>query len=153
LLYLYPNALWLFFLSYVVHHWMVAVGLFGRVSVNAYANGSSLAGFGRVALRVMPLLALVVLWYQVFGQFDRGGNLTPLPDSRWFEGASIGAKMLAGFAIGSFFTLDFLHYYYDRCFYSFSNPAVRKQVAPLLLGEIKARLEPVTAAVAPLTPG
>jgi hypothetical protein len=135
LLYAFPKALGLFFLSYVFHHWMVAVGLFGRVALGSY-RGSASSKFraaGKLALRVVPVLALFVLFYLVFDQLDKAGSPAPVPDRRMFEGASFGAKLLAGVVIGLFFAINYLHYYYDRCFYAFSNPAVRKHVAPLLL--------------------
>ena len=52
-----------------------------------------------------------------------------------FAGASPAARFLAGLAIGFFFSFSFLHYYYDRCLYSFSVPGVRRAVGPLLLGQ------------------
>ena len=136
LLYFFPKALGLFFLSYVLHHWVVAIGLFGRVGVNAYAPRAPLSGLIKLAARVGPVLVLVALWQIVFGDLDKGLSLAPIPDARWFSGASFGAKLLAGFAMSVFFSLDFLHYYSDRCFYSFSNPAIRKRVAPLLFGQL-----------------
>lgn len=137
LLYAFPHALGLFFLSYVFHHWMVSVGLFGRVATNAYRTGgetSGTAALAKVALRVAPWLALTVLFYLVFEPLDRAGNLAPMPNARTFEGATAGSKLLAGVVMGVFFALNYLHYYYDRCFYAFSKPAVRKHVGPLLFG-------------------
>ncbi|MGD8858684.1 MAG: hypothetical protein PVI30_01640 [Myxococcales bacterium] len=136
LLYWFPHALGLFFLSYVFHHWMVSVGLFGRVTVNAYRAqaGDTISALRKVVLRVTPLLALTVLFYLFFEPLDRAGNLTPLPTTEAFMMNGVGAKLLAGVVIGIFFALNFLHYYYDRCFYAFSTPAVRKTVGPLLFG-------------------
>jgi hypothetical protein len=130
-LYLFPNAMGLFFFTYVFHHWMVAVGLFNRVTLRAY-HGSGSSAAVRYAVRVLPALALCVLWYMFFGALDKAGNLAPVPDVRMFEGASAGAKVFLGTVIGIFFAFNYLHYYYDRCFYSFANAGVRKHVAPLL---------------------
>jgi hypothetical protein len=135
-LFFVPQALGLFFLSYILHHWIVAVGLFGRVGVNAYAQGSSAAGLGRLALRAVPLLALLVPWYYTYDRFNLSSkSLIPLPNIGWLNGAPMSARLLAAFAIGAFFTIDFLHYYYDRCLYRFRDPAVRERVVPLLLGQ------------------
>jgi hypothetical protein len=134
LLYVYPKAGGLFFLTYTLHHWMVAVGLFGRVSLNSYPGASRLGAFAKLARGFGPVLVLCVLWYLFFGVLDTAGNLTPVPTPQAFEGASVAAKLLAGVIIGLFFALNYLHYYYDRCFYAFSNPVIRKTVGPLLLG-------------------
>jgi hypothetical protein len=141
LLYAFPRALGLFFLSYAFHHWMVAVGLVSRVTLGASVRAakSTLSAVVRLGVRVAPLLALCVLFYMVFDQLDKAGSPAPVPDERIFEGASVGARILAGVVIGLFFALNYLHYYYDRCFYAFSDPAVRKNVAPLLLGAPQGR--------------
>jgi hypothetical protein len=133
LLYAFPKALGLFFLGYVFHHWMVAVGLFGRVTLASYASRSPLFGIIKLFARVGPFVALVIVWYLFFAILDQASNLV-VPSLRMFDGASIGAKLLAGVVIGLFFALNYLHYYYDRCFYSLGNPAIRKSVAPLLFG-------------------
>jgi len=134
LLYLFPKALGLFFLSYAFHHWMVAVGLFGRVTLNSYQEPTALQRAGKLVLRVGPALALAWMWYLFFAPLYKAGNLAPIPDTHWFEGAAVSAKVIAGLVIGVFFSLEFLHYYYDRCFYSFSSAAIRKRVGPLLFG-------------------
>jgi hypothetical protein len=136
LLYLAPRALGLFFLSYMLHHWMVSVGLFGRVVLTAYDRqlGSFAAALRRVTLHVAPLTAAVVLWYLFFEPLNKAGNLAPVPTETDFTGAATGARLLAGAVIGVFFALNYLHYYYDRCLYAFSTPAIRKTVTPLLLG-------------------
>jgi hypothetical protein len=139
LLYTFPKALGLFFLSYAFHHWMVAIGLFGRVTVNSYSEPTPAAKAARFVLRVGPVLALAWLWYLFFAPLYKAGNLAPVPDTQWFAGATLSAKVIAGVVIGVFFSLEFLHYYYDRCFYSFSNPAVRKRVGPLLFGPAPAK--------------
>jgi hypothetical protein len=133
LLYVFPKALGLFFLGYVFHHWMVAVGLFGRVTLASYSSASPFSAVIKLAVRVGPLVALVIVWYLFFAILDRASNLA-VPSVRMFEGASIGAKIFAGVVIGLFFAVNYLHYYYDRCFYSLGNPAIRKSVGPLLFG-------------------
>ena len=134
-LYALPNALSLFFLSYVFHHWMVAVGLFNRVTLNAHASSSR-------RQRAWHYLAKVGPWFLVFvgaslflGPLDLTAKLTPLPAADAFAGASSAARFLAGLAIGFFFSFSFLHYYYDRCLYSFSVPGVRRAIGPLLFAQ------------------
>ena len=145
LLYVYPSAGGLFFLSYSLHHWMVAIGLFGRVSLNSYTGASRLGAFAKLGRGFGPVLALCVLGHLFFGSLDTAGNLTPIPTLQAFEGASVAAKLSAGVIIGLFFALNYLHYYYDRCFYGFSNSVIRKTVGPLLFGP-----SPADAAVSPL---
>jgi hypothetical protein len=138
ILHLYPLGLGLFFLSYSFHHWMVAIGLFGRISVGAYAAHPPKSSawwrspFARLLFGVTPFLTLALLLYASCADFDWAGNLSPVPNPRIFEGATIGAKILIGVIAGAFFSLNYLHYYYDRCFYSFRSPAIRKTVSPLL---------------------
>jgi hypothetical protein len=132
-LYLFPRQLGLFFLSYVVHHWVVSVGLFGQITLAAQTGSSLASRAWSLSWRFGPVLAATVLFYLAFGVLDKAGNLSPLPEVGTFGGASVGAKLLAGTVIGLFFALNYLHYYYDRCFYSFHDPAVRTRVAPLLL--------------------
>jgi hypothetical protein len=133
-LYLFPRQLGLFFLSYVFHHWMVSLGLFSQITLAAQSGASGASRVWSLAWRFGPVLAATVLFYLAFAVLDKAGNLTPVPEVGVFAGASVGAKALAGTVIGLFFALNYLHYYYDRCFYSFHNPAVRARVAPLLLG-------------------
>ena len=138
-LYLFPRQLGLFFLSYVVHHWVVSVGLFGQITLAAQSGASLASRAWSLSWRFGPVLAVTVLFYLAFGVLDKAGNLSPLPEVSIFGGASVGAKLLAGTVIGLFFALNYLHYYYDRVFYSFTNPAVRARVAPLLLNRQAAR--------------
>ena len=134
LLYAFPKAIGLFFLSYTFHHWMVAVGLFGRVTMRSYGDVPLRARITKLALGVGPFLAVALLAYWAFGPLNKAGNLAPVPDAQLFEGISSGAKIFVGVVVGLFFALNYLHYYYDRCLYAFSSKAVRENVAPLLLG-------------------
>lgn len=132
-LYALPNALSLFFLSYVFHHWMVAVGLFNRVTLNAHGGGRSrLQLLGIYLVKVGPWFLLFAGASLFLGPLDLTSRLTPLPAADAFAGASPAGRFIAGLAIGFFFSFSFLHYYYDRCLYSFSVPGVRRVVAPLL---------------------
>jgi hypothetical protein len=138
ILHLYPLGLGLFFLSYAFHHWMVAIGLFGRITVGAYAVQAPRpsawwrAPSARLVFGVAPFLVLTLFVYLSCADFDWAGNLSPVPNPRVFEGATTAAKLLIGVIVGTFFALNYLHYYYDRCFYSFRSPSIRKTVAPLL---------------------
>jgi hypothetical protein len=133
-LYFLPNSLGLFFLSYVFHHWMVSVGLFSRVTMNAFeaaparAERPARSPHMQLLFGVGPFLIATLVLYLTCEQLDRAGNLYPIPSAMIFAGASVTAKIIAGVIIGLFFALNYLHYYYDRCFYAFSSPAVRKTV-------------------------
>jgi hypothetical protein len=133
LLYALPQALSLFFLSYVFHHWMVAVGLFNRVTLNALTGRTRLQRASRYVAMVGPWLLLMTFVSLFLEPLDLTGNLTPPQAADLFAGASHAARFGAGLAIGFFFSFSFLHYYYDRCLYSFSVPGVRRAVGPLLL--------------------
>jgi len=133
-LYFLPNSLGLFFLSYVFHHWMVSVGLFSRVTLNAFdaapahPDKTARSPAMQLLFGVGPFLIAALVLYLTCEQLDRAGNLYPVPNAMIFAGAATGAKIIAGVIIGLFFALNYLHYYYDRCFYAFSSPAVRKTV-------------------------
>lgn len=144
ILYFVPRGLSLFFLSYVFHHWMVAVGLFNRLTLNSYAADSRFARARRYVMRVGPWLVLCVLASLFFAPLDFTGRLTPLPTVDAFADTTTLARVIAGLAIGAFFAFSFLHYYYDRCLYSFSVAGVRRAVGPLLFAPTptqRARLE------------
>ena len=94
----------------------------------APADKPARSPFAKLFFSAGPFLALTLVLYLTCEQLDRAGNLYPVPSASIFAGASIAAKLLAGIIIGLFFALNYLHYYYDRCFYAFSTPAVRKTV-------------------------
>jgi len=135
ILYAVPTAMSLFFLSYVFHHWMVAIGLFNRLTLNSYHADSRWTRAGRYLVRVGPWLAACVLASLFLAPLDLTAQLTPLPTREAFRGASVAARIGAGLAIGAFFGFSFLHYYYDRCLYSFSIEGVRRAVGPLLFAD------------------
>jgi hypothetical protein len=137
-LYALPNTLSLFFLSYVFHHWMVAVGLFNRISLNAMHNAGAstrLARALRYGAKIGPWFLLCIGATLFLAPLDLTGKLTPLPTLGMFEGASDAARFAAGLVIGFFFSFSFLHYYYDRCLYSFSVDGVRRAVGPLIFSQ------------------
>ena len=83
--------------------------------------------------RIGPGLVAVILFYVFLGQLNLAGNLR-VPGAQAFSGMTAGLKIISGIVIGLFFAINYLHYYYDRCYYSFSNPEVRRHVAPLVFG-------------------
>jgi len=136
LIYFCPEAFLLFFFSYIIHHWMVAIGLFNRITMNSYATISTKARVWKYSKRIGPIFAICLLWYFYFSHLsnlDLAGSL-PKPDQAilLFTGIAPLTKFFWGIVIGLFFAFNFLHYYYDRCFYSFRDPAIRERVGPLL---------------------
>ena len=125
---------------------MVAIGLFNRITMNSYASVPLGKRLWKYCIRVGPILAICLLWYFVF---DKWGVKSPTAESRsslniagalpapedaikLFNGIAASTKFFWGIIIGIFFAFNFLHYYYDRCFYSFRDPAIRERVGPLL---------------------
>jgi len=136
LIYFCPEAFLLFFFSYIIHHWMVAIGLFNRITMNSYTDVSAAQRIGKYCIHVGPVVGLCVLWYFYFSHrssLDLAGSL-PKPDDAitLFAGIATSTKFFWGIIIGLFFAFNFLHYYYDRCLYSFRDPAIRDRVGPLL---------------------
>jgi hypothetical protein len=155
-LYFLPNTLGLFFLSYVFHHWMVSVGLFSRVTLNAFAaapahpDRPARSPHLQLLFGVGPFVIATLVLYLTCQQLDRAGNLYPIPSAMVFAGASVTAKIIAGVIIGLFFAINYLHYYYDRCFYAFSSPAVRKTVgAHLFRAPLRGERAPAVATAVP----
>jgi hypothetical protein len=134
LLFLFPHALGLFFLGYIFHHWMVAIGLFNRVIAASYRVEDRSAVAVRYLAGVGPALLLCVLFYASFGVLDMPGHLQPPPGLDSFEGMPVLIRVTAGLGLGIFFAFNYLHYWYDRQVYSFSNPRIRASVGPLLFG-------------------
>lgn len=120
------------FLVRVVHHWLVAIGLFNRVMWNALRDTSPLGRVGWISLRFAPILLTILALYYFFGIYDTPALATAAEP--WIVPAdfSVRAKVIAGTMIGTFFAFNFLHYYYDRCFYRFRDPNIRRQVGSLL---------------------
>ena len=138
LIYYCPEAFILFFFSYIIHHWMVAIGLFNRITMNSYRPIPWTSRLWKYCIHVGPIFAACVIWYYYFAAQDYAGNL-PQPDTSLFANDSAVTKVLWGIVIGLFFAFNFLHYYYDRCFYSFRNPSIRKNVGPLLFGPTESK--------------
>ena|GEM_PF-3398200 len=134
LVYLFPNAMGLFFLSYIFHHWMVAVGLFNRIVINSYDAPSAISAARTYVIRVVPVALILVAFYLTFGPYDKPSFLLPLPDATTYARVTVLGRTLIGLTIGAFFALNFLHFYYDRCLYRFSEPSVREKISPLLFG-------------------
>ena len=135
LIYFCPEAFLLFFFSYIIHHWMVAIGLFKQITMNSYQSVPWASRIWQLGMLLL-VFALFVVWYFYFNHLDLAGNL-PKPDKSLFVGVASLTKFFWGIMIGLFFAFNFLHYYYDRCFYSFRDPAIRKHVSPLLFGTPK----------------
>jgi len=115
LVYLFPYAMGVFFCSYIFHHWMVAVGLFNRIVVNSYDAPSTITAGRTYMMRVAPPLLVLVVFYSVFGPYDKPSFLLPLPDATTFERVNVLGRTLIGLTVGAFFTLNFSHFYFDRC--------------------------------------
>ena len=137
-IYFCPEAYLLFFFSYIIHHWMVALGLFNRITMNSYAPVPLASRIWKYCIRIGPIFAVFLFWYFYFPHLNLAGEL-PKPDETLslFSGISSLTKFFWGIMIGLFFAFNFLHYYYDRCFYSFRDPAIRKHVGTLLFETTK----------------
>jgi hypothetical protein len=69
----------------------------------------------------------------MFSRFDLT-RLDPLPPAQLHTSIPAPHLLKVGLIAGVFFTFNYLHYYYDACFYKLREPAVRSRVAPYLLG-------------------
>jgi len=129
---------WLSSFFYIVvyfwSHWLVAIGLVGRIHTNFQraAGASPASALGRYVIRLGAWAGLAWLFHLTFDTWDlfssgRGRHykqiLSAVP-SEW-----AGA---VGIIMGAFLAEQLVHYYCDRCLFRFRDLDVRRAVAPLL---------------------
>jgi hypothetical protein len=122
-------------LAYLWSHWLIALGLVGRINTRYYRSRGDSPALALVRhLAVLGGIVGVVLVlterhkdYLLFNtaEFRYKELLAAItPEQAWIVGA----------VLGFFLAEQLLHYYCDRCLFRFRDPEVRGRVAPLLLG-------------------
>jgi hypothetical protein len=116
---------------YFWSHWLVAIGLVGRIHTNYHRAGGATPA--RALLRyAVPLgawLAVVGFFYAAFGSYAvfSGDDYRQVLSAVWPDWRGV-----IGLVMGAFLAEQLLHYYCDRCLFRFRDPDVRRAVAPLL---------------------
>jgi len=116
---------------YFFSHWIVAIGLVGRIHANYHraAGATPARAVLRYASRLVPWVALVGVFYAVFGRYAvfSGREYKEVLSAVWPDWAGV-----IGLVLGAFLAEQLLHYYCDRCLFRFRDPDVRRAVAPHL---------------------
>jgi len=126
--------------SYLWSHWLIAIGLVGRINTRFYQSHGS----GRWAAVVQHATVLGFIAGLVFLLTERHQDylLFSTDGFRYKQllaAISPGEGIVIGLVLGFFLGEQLLHYYCDRCLFRFRREGVRKRVAPLLLGSPAAR--------------
>jgi len=126
----------LYIFAYLWSHWLIAIGLVGRINTRFYeSRGESAATavvrHGALLLFISGLVYLATERHQEYLLFNTDG----FRYKQLLASITPEETLVVGLVLGFFLGEQLLHYYCDRCLFRFRNPGVRKQVAPLLLGD------------------
>ena len=120
-----------YFAIYLVSHWLIAIGLTGRINTNFHrAGGASLQmALLRHGAALGLCTGLAFVFYHHYNDFSlfSGANYKAILSAVAPEWAGV-----VGLIMGAFLAEQLLHYYCDRCLFRFRDPDVRRAVAPLL---------------------
>jgi hypothetical protein len=125
---------WLAFfylVAYFWSHWLVAIGLVGRIHTNFRRAAGASPGRALLqhAIRLSPWVIVAWLFYRNYQTFSlfSGSEYKQILGAVSPEWAGV-----VGLIMGAFLAEQLLHYYCDRCLFRFRDPDVRRAVAPLL---------------------
>jgi len=131
LYFLHWRIAFFYLVVYFWSHWLVAVGLVGRIHINYQRTvGASPARalFVHVT-RLGVWVAVAYTFYLCFGKYAlfSGEEYQRVLSVVWPDWRGV-----VGLIMGAFLAEQLLHYYCDRCLFRFRDPDVRRAVAPLL---------------------
>jgi hypothetical protein len=130
----------LYLFAYLWSHWLIAIGLVGRLNTRFYATRGDPAAVA--VLRHVAVLLLLGGLAFVATERHKEFLLFNTDGFRYKELlASITPEqmLVIGIVLGFFLGEQLLHYYCDRCLFRFRHPDVRRRVGPLLLGDAAPR--------------
>jgi hypothetical protein len=120
-----------YFAVYLVSHWLIAIGLVGRIHTNyrRAAGATPASALLYYTVRLAPFVIAAWLFELAFGNYDvfSGGGYKQTLSAVWPDWRGV-----LGLILGVFLAEQLLHYYCDRCLFRFRDPDVRRAVAPLL---------------------
>jgi hypothetical protein len=120
-----------YMVAYFWSHWLVAIGLVGRINTNYYRD----RGLGRsrsVLRHVLTLGAIAGSFSIIHLQFGRFNLFSGSDYKEVLVSVTPEFATLVGVVLGYFLAEQVLHYYCDRCLFRFRDPGLRRAVAPLL---------------------
>jgi hypothetical protein len=125
----------LYVVAYLWSHWFIAIGLVGRINSRYYQSRGDRPAWALVrhaALlgAIAGLVFLATQAHQEYALFNTAGFrykalLDAIPPAQ---------TLVIGAVLGFFLAEQLVHYWCDRCLFRLRDPAVRRTVAPLLLG-------------------
>ena len=124
---------YLYILAYLWSHWLIAIGLVGRINTGYYRRqGESPAR--ALAQHVLLIGSITCAVWLVTRPFIDYGlfNTIGFQYKRLLAQIGPGQTLAIGLAMGFFLAEQLLHYYCDRRLFRFRDEGVRRAVAPLL---------------------
>ncbi|MDJ0851892.1 MAG: hypothetical protein QNK04_26230 [Myxococcota bacterium] len=131
---------YLYIVAYLWSHWLVAIGLVGRLNTRFY---ESRGDPGRIAV-VRHAALLLFIGGLVYLATERHKeyllfNTDGFQYKELLSAITPEQTLVIGLLLGFFLGEQLLHYYCDRCLFRFRHAGVRRRVAPLLLGDATSR--------------
>ena len=116
---------------YFWSHWLIAIGLTGRIHTNYHraAGSTAMGALARYAAALGAFVVTAWFFYGAFGAYAvfSGGDYKEVLSAVWPDWTGV-----IGLIMGAFLAEQLLHYYCDRCLFRFRDADVRRAVAPLL---------------------
>ena len=131
LYFIYWRLAFYYFAVYLVSHWLIAIGLVGRIHTNdrRAAGATPASALLYYAVRLAPFVIAAFLFDHAFGRYNAfsGGGYKVTLGTVWPDWRGV-----LGLILGVFLAEQLLHYYCDRCLFRFRDADVRRAIAPLL---------------------
>jgi hypothetical protein len=124
---------YLYLFAYLWSHWLIAIGLVGRINTRFYQKRGDSHGraLWRHALLLGGISLLVWVCTQPYSQYALF-NTDGFEYKRLLAAITPAQTLVIGLVLGFFLAEQLLHYYCDRCLFRFRDEGVRRAVAPLL---------------------
>ncbi len=131
---------YLYIVAYLWSHWLVAIGLVGRLNTRFYESRGdpgriAVVRHAAVLFGIGGLVYLATERHKEYLLFNTDG----FRYKELLAAITPEQTLVIGLLLGFFLGEQLLHYYCDRCLFRFRHPGVRRRVGPLLLGSASAR--------------
>lgn len=125
----------LYVIAYLWSHWLIALGLVGRINGHYYQSRGETRGLA--LLRHVAILSGIVGLVLVLTHSYNDYLLFSVSGFAYKERLAAIAhadRWIIGAVMGFFLAEQLVHYYCDRCLFRFRDPVIRSKVGPLLFG-------------------
>ena len=125
----------LYVIAYVWSHWLIALGLVGRINGHYYRSRGETPGFAllRHAAILSGIVGLVLVLTHSYNDYLLFG-VTGFAYKERLAAIAHADRWIIGAVMGFFLAEQLVHYYCDRCLFRFRDPDIRRKVGPLLFG-------------------